>query len=124
MPGTPGIATFERVASERTAAEAKVSEARAALREAEAWLERVRQAEFDARDAAFFAEAKATGDMSKLPRCEYLEDWDAESISPGKCERIATRSGGCEAFYVCDAHKCRHKCPELPWAAMVREKAL
>ena len=57
--------------SARDAMKARVAAAKEELRAAEASLEALRQAEYDARDAALFAEAQATGDLSKLPRCEH-----------------------------------------------------
>jgi hypothetical protein len=102
---------------ERDAAESRVARAKAELAIALAALRAVEDAELDAHLASLFAEAKATGDLSKLPSCEHAPDDPSEPL----CSRIATRSGGCEGFYVCDEHQCRHTCPELPWASLVRE---
>ena len=103
---------------ERALAQARVARAKEELANALAALHTIEEAELDAHLLKLFAEAQATGDLSKLPSCEYVPD------DPGAplCSRLATRSGGCEAFYVCDEHQCRHTCPELPWASLVRDR--
>jgi hypothetical protein len=101
---------------ERSLAQARVTRAKAELASAIAALHTIEEAELDAHLLKLFAEAQATGDLSRLPSCEYVPDDPSAPL----CSRIATRSGGCEAFYVCDEHQCRHTCPELPWASLVR----
>lgn len=103
---------------EKRSARARVEYAQEELRAAKDALAEIERAEADARDAALFAEAQSTGDLSKLPRCEFFDICEGDSGPEARsCSKIATRAGGCEWFYICDEHKCRH---ELPWAALAR----
>jgi len=58
-----------------------------------------------------------------LPRCEAYGGFAGESDCPAwTCDKPATRSGNCDPHdsLCCDEHKCRHKCPDLPYAEAVR----
>ena len=105
-------------------AKARVSQATSELREAGLALATVVSDATAARHAAILALYESSRDASILPRCQsYGGGWDDVPLTT--CSAIATRNGACDPSdsYCCDAHKCRHACPELPWAAAVRAMA-
>lgn len=57
--------------------------------------------------------------VAALPKCEA---YGSHSNGWRHCGKPATRSGNCDPrdSYCCDKHKCRHECPELPYAAALR----
>lgn len=70
-----------------------------------------------------FVALKLKTKSEKLPRCEAYGGGGLSEVPYWTCGRIATRSGNCDPAnsFCCDEHKCRCKCPDLPYAKLLRQ---